>query len=506
MMQPWLLAIHWTVSTDSDGSAIHENSRCNRAELYDNTAVAAMHSADERADAPKCHEETRKAVLASIFSWISSGRDEDQPKQVLWLTGPARAGKTAIMGSVSDQLEETGQLAASFYFASYMNSVEVRSKRQFVTTLAYQLQRHPQLKQISKAILSTIRKDPAVLRMSLKEQMDKLILRPLQQYHDQHGSLALASSMVIVVDGVDECGEDRYDSPSGSREKDQTDVLSVLLQAIRNSSFPCRIIIASRPENWIRRFFTDTAAGHVTEIFLDNRYNPDNDIALFLRSKFSEISRRHGYDSSTWPSTQDIKRLVEDASGQFVYAATVIRFIDSAWPLPKQQLDIVLKVRPLADSSPFRLLDSLYTTILKLSPSPRDTVLWLKAVQRIGRNKSRLKVSGWTIDRLFESGEGQARAVLRLPSLVYLTDKLGAGNYSDFSFYIRHQDVPLVRPDDWDTCYSFYHKSFLDYLEDEVRSGAAFPDIHDAAVVQWVWERISKVFECKHYNRSALYT
>lgn len=153
-----------------------------------------MHNAAERVDAPKCHEETRKAVQANIFGWISSQDGEGQPMQMMWLTGPAGAGKTAIIGSVSDALERTGQLAASFYFASYMNAVDVTSKRRFVTTLAYQLQQHPSLKKrISKGMLATIREDPAIFKKSSKEQMEKLILQPLQQGQAKHGSLATSA-------------------------------------------------------------------------------------------------------------------------------------------------------------------------------------------------------------------------------------------------------------------------------------------------------------------------
>ncbi|KAJ3518346.1 hypothetical protein NMY22_g13727 [Coprinellus aureogranulatus] len=101
-------------------------------ELYDKVAVAAMHNSEDRVDAPKCHPETRKAVQENIFGWISRGKPAGQCNEILWLTGPAGAGKTAIMGTVADMLEESGQLAASFYFSSYSSSTERKSKRSFL--------------------------------------------------------------------------------------------------------------------------------------------------------------------------------------------------------------------------------------------------------------------------------------------------------------------------------------------------------------------------------------
>lgn len=416
---------------------------------------------------------------------------------MVWLTGPAGAGKTAIMGTVCDRLKEKGQLAATFYFSSHKGS-ELHSKRSFVTTLAYQLQGHPALKdRIASGMMLNIQQDPALFQMSLKEQVDALILRPLRESARSDASASL--SLVIAVDGIDECGEVQYDSHR-SREKDQIEVLSALLQAARDPLFPCRILIASRPEKWIRRFFDETAAGQAVEIFLDDKYSPDDDIRLYLKSNFARLCREYGYDPSSWPREKDIQKLVTDASGQFIYAATVIRFIDTAWPLPKDQLNIVLRLRPPAGASPFRALDALYTAILKSSPAPTETILWLKAVELI-ISQSRdhtIQCSAWTIDRLFEATSGQSKTILGLPSLVY--QKKLSEKRSDFLCTLKFKPAgnPLIRPDGCCSAYSFYHKSFLDFLGDEGRSGTVISGVKLADVERWIWERFSKVLGCKH--------
>ncbi|KAJ3539735.1 hypothetical protein NMY22_g4594 [Coprinellus aureogranulatus] len=143
---------------------------------------------------------------------------------------------------------------ATFYFSSFSGSPERKSKRYFVTTLAYQLQGHPKLKhRLSAEMLSTIRSDPAILRMELKEQMEALILIHLHNSRDLQGESSRLP-LVVAVDGIDECGEDAYDGQGRSREQDQLEILSVLVQAVRDLDFPCRLIAASRPERWIRRF------------------------------------------------------------------------------------------------------------------------------------------------------------------------------------------------------------------------------------------------------------
>ncbi|KAJ3550838.1 hypothetical protein NMY22_g197 [Coprinellus aureogranulatus] len=446
-------------------------------ELYEHIIAGAMHGSAERCDAPKCHPETRKAVQENIFSWISHGEEEEQPSQLLWLTGPAGTGKTAVMGTISDILEEQGRLAASFYFASYTGSIVRRSKIGFVTTLAYQLQQHHTLKaQLSEHVISAIQEDPAIFTRSLERQMEALILNPLRR-----AMFRPRPPIVIVVDGIDECGEDTHSDPSRSKEKDQIEPSGEL----------------------DRRFFTESAAGLVAEVFLDDKYDPDKDIRLFLESKFAELSRRYNFVPSTWPREEDIRRLVSNASGQFIYPATVIRFIDSPRQPPKKQLDMVLKTTPLENGeSPFAALDALYTAVLNAGPSPSETVLWLKAHQRLCKKLQNqvtigLPPSVWTIDRLFESSEGQAQLLLDLPSLVSMATQTGYGS-TDSSNHGQSMGVPAscIPNRGWQSTYTFYHKSFLDFLDSPGRYGAAFPHVSDERVVEWIWERFHRVWEC----------
>ena len=68
------------------------------------------------------------------------------------------------------------------------------------------------------------------------------------------------------------------------------------------------------------------------DISLDDKYEPDIDIPLYLRSKFSEIVRKHRRNHGVslplpWPSKKAIQTPVSKAFGQFIYTATVILHI-----------------------------------------------------------------------------------------------------------------------------------------------------------------------------------
>jgi hypothetical protein len=150
-------------------------------------------------------------------------------------------------------------------------------------------------------------------------------------------------------------------------------------------------------------------------------------------------------------------------------------------------------------SRPFGGLDALYTSILQLNPVPEGTVLWLKA-QQLLRNITENKASAWTVNRLFESSAGQAQMFLGVPSLVYMHHEGYIDSPRDSCFYAgQSMGSTFVVPDvGWNATYAFYHKSFLDYLEDRSRCGAAFPGIGDGEVVQWIWGRLGQTLKCEY--------
>ncbi|KAJ3536786.1 hypothetical protein NMY22_g5877 [Coprinellus aureogranulatus] len=227
---------------------------------------------------------------------------------------------------------------------------------------------------------------PVVFQKRLKEQLEVLLLAPLRSLRrSQHSDIP----KVIIIDGLDECEADLQEGRSStevgswrSREEVHKEILFALLQAIRDSSFPFRIIVVSRPEPVIADFFETTVGPHRTlHIFLGDSYQPDDDIALFLSASFAELRRRYRLPPR-WPEKYVIPMLVDQASGQFIYPATIIRFLTDTGE-PAKQLQRILEWR--ADdrkdehSSPFAALDALYARILHMSPDPVLAVQWIHA-------------------------------------------------------------------------------------------------------------------------------
>ncbi|KAJ3526437.1 hypothetical protein NMY22_g10163 [Coprinellus aureogranulatus] len=441
---------HHTTHTEVKARTyIHnEISKTAMTTLSSNAVLEALHNSDERCDAPACFPETRKAVQEDIMSWITNGDNDDDPKKIMWLHGPAGSGKTAIAGSIAETCEDLGILAGSFFFSSYAGSGERSCKRGVVATLAYSLLQHDGLDGVRESILTAIERDPSILRKRLRDQCKRLLLKP---FHDVGEALDPSSlPQVIILDGIDEIeaqgsrAMERH-SARAANERDQNEVLAILLQAAHDPKFPFRILIVSRPERIIQEFFSGSAKSVSRELCLDEKYDPDSDIALFLQAKLSEIRRRFRLPAS-WASNSHIDWLVTNASGQFIYADIVVRFLDSGKASPRVKLDSILGLDSCQDLKPFKPLDALYTHILNQSPDPVLAVQWVSAIQ----HGFKYEISAFCLQNILQEEVGQAN---------YLLDYLSS--------------LVRIPPADnlWHS-YKLYHKSFVDFLLDSTRSGA----------------------------------
>ena len=126
---------------------------------------------------------------------------------------------------------------------------------------------------------------------------------------------------MLIIDGLDECSDPKI----------HLQILNVLASLAKEHP-SLRILIASRPEHLILSFFNTQLEHPAIRIVLnDAQYRTNDDVRIFLSSKFAEIVRNHplkGYIPLSWPSTSTIETLVGKASGQFIYASTVIKYID----------------------------------------------------------------------------------------------------------------------------------------------------------------------------------
>ncbi|KAF9251452.1 hypothetical protein L218DRAFT_847886, partial [Marasmius fiardii PR-910] len=219
----------------------------------------------------------------------------------------------------------------------------------FVKTLAYQLASFDS--QIAKKIADVLESRPQILNHSrLLEQLQTLVLHPLQQCTDMHHE----GPIVVLIDGLDECMEE----PGGSSSFRQ--LLSLLSDSQTFSKFPfLRFIIASRPEGCLRQEFLHKEDIHYSPLDITSA-ETKADIAHYLAIKFNSIYTQNPAFKTLCTELDAVQGLSERASGLFIWAATIFRFVEGLQT--EQRLKAVLALTPPRDA--LTALTNLYTTIL----------------------------------------------------------------------------------------------------------------------------------------------
>ncbi|KAJ7301632.1 hypothetical protein DFH08DRAFT_101564 [Mycena albidolilacea] len=264
----------------------------------------AFHDSVERYPQPRCHLEMRTQILDSLWNWSSK---TDPGSTVLWLHGPAGAGKSAIAQSFCQNLEAGNRLGASFFFKRGHSSRGTAKK--LFPTISYQLALLKNPSDLRQVISQTVEDNPSILERSLSFQLQKLIVDPYKQTFIVNLCQRTLPKhpIVIVIDGLDECDSQTI----------QQEILRSIGNAICDAYLPLRFFIASRPEPHIRDIF----AGHC----LDRRYHPLNihqsfeDVHKYLVHEFMRIHAEHHETMATvphpWPMAEVIQKLVNKSSG-----------------------------------------------------------------------------------------------------------------------------------------------------------------------------------------------
>jgi hypothetical protein len=163
-----------------------------------------------------------------------------------------------------------------------------------------------------------------------------------------------------LCDGLGEC--------DGSSEA-QRDILSLISEVLTFPEITIRFIIASRSEHQITYMFNKEPLKKA-RLVLDDNCESLSDIMMYLRDGFNEIREREFMirSQNPWPSDSQLEQLAWRASGQFIYVATVLKFVGSDFCDPKERLDIrILHPGPM-QAAAFSELDRLYTRFLSVYP------------------------------------------------------------------------------------------------------------------------------------------
>ncbi|PPQ85335.1 hypothetical protein CVT25_000724, partial [Psilocybe cyanescens] len=293
--------------------------------LQEYVAYGAFHDSGERFDPPKCHHNTRVAIIKRIMDWIGGLNEDTREALIMWLYGAAGAGKSAIAQTIAEILDGQHFVLASFFF--WRNDPQRGTAKLLVTTLAYQLavklplvfrerlgqafENDPLITTRSleaqfKTLLPLVfrerlgqafENDPLITTRSLEAQFKTLVREPLVEL--LHSGFSTNNHIVVIIDGLDECDDPQV----------QARIIDLSFRLLNNRDLPLKILIASRPEMDISSSFDRKPFSTLARIALDDDYQSDEDIRHFLVDKFNEIKADHplrSYIPIGWPAEDSL--------------------------------------------------------------------------------------------------------------------------------------------------------------------------------------------------------
>lgn len=219
-------------------------------------------------------------------------------------------------------------------------------------TITAQISRR--MPEVRQRIILALKENPDVVRKSLKEQFEKLILHPLEHLNP---SPASRSAWIIGIDALDECDETDIDIVIG---------LFARLEKLRPANI--RLFVTSRPELPVRLGFVDIPKDTHLDVRLEEvtKDHIAHDIAIDLPHKLADIrsryARMYGIDAIglDWPGDHAVEALLEMAQPLFIFAATACRLLGELDEDLDEALAMILKQRLEASQ-----LDRMYRPVLE---------------------------------------------------------------------------------------------------------------------------------------------
>jgi hypothetical protein len=381
-------------------------------------AVNAAYNSREREleHASICQEGTRTEVIRNIAGWARG----DSGHPVCWLEGPAGSGKSTIAHTIAEQYDKKSLLAFSFFFSR--GKADRNNTAKFIPTFVYQLAES--LPAAEPYIRHALTNKSSTADLRLRDQIRKLIVDPILQI--QH-----IPSMIIVVDGLDECSDD-----GGLQE-----LIRLLVDATNH--IPFRLLFTSRPETHIQQIFKATSTSRKTYHLSLRDFSADKDVREYLRRHLSDIREQNNSlmldVPRPWPSPQELDMLVHQSEGLFIYVSTLVKFVADKKGLPQERLQAVMTIH--------RGVDPLYEQVLSIA---RESDYFTQVVGTI--TYLRYPVALKELGGLLQLSSSCIRQGLRACQSV---------------FVIPDTDQGLVRPN---------HASLGDFLTDHNRAQSHFLD------------------------------
>ena len=312
------------VMHDSHGNTFNvvENDQYNTYISYVNSApedrelLATLNPVDHRGYyVPPCEPGTRQDIFETVNRWL---KDSSEPN-ILWIRGSPGSGKSTIASSLVSEFTKRGQLGASFAFKR--ENIHLSDPTRVWRTIAYDLARHEPFAKNLLQVLNGPTFNPRTSDIAI--DFESLIKEPL--VHSFPDAVP-----VVVIDAIDEC---RYEGSTAGQRKIFIDSLTGWASLPRR----CKLIVTGRDDR-IPSTFRTVCKQVILLTGADVTDRENEDIMRFFEIRFAEFDEY--LDSEMLQSQRVFERLTTRAAGLFIWANTVVRFIDEG--IHEERLEQVL--------------------------------------------------------------------------------------------------------------------------------------------------------------------
>jgi hypothetical protein len=296
-----------------------------------------------------CMEGTREILLQEIDVWL----EDPKAPNVLWIKGYPGSGKSTIASSIISRLIKCGRMGSSFAFKQ--EDMMLSDPAAVWRTMAHDLARYDaSFASILVGVLKSGRVDPG--RADITAHFESLIMETLMKRHEHSSPSDIP---VLIIDALDECG-------SHSSQSSQRKALLDTLICWSHMPGTFKLIITGRNERMPRLLFSSCRQ---IELLVGAEASEDTneDIRLFFERRFAGTGSCFLPD---WPTGRVVDILTARAAGLFIWAETVVRFVEQG--LPEERLEHVLD----GDLGQVDNVTQLYRQILELLfPEASDRTL-----------------------------------------------------------------------------------------------------------------------------------
>src|SRR5258708_27859525 len=267
--------------------------------------------------------------------------DHDWQRKIVLLTAVAGAGKSAVAHTIARLCDQRGILLSSFFFSQGNVTSPECLWSGVARSLAIKSESYRQ------TLTSILENDPSIATAAFEEQFRELILEPLH-----HGPPPANSSLIIVIDALDECDGDAFQTLSG-----------LLRDSVPELPRCFKFFVTSRPISTVDDCFHSSSSIHRMRIELSDDKNLQ-DCEAYIHSEVLKLKELRRVTVGSWLPDFE-RKLVTHAGGLFVWVSIVMEYLKNKSTDPVAALEDLLDL----DASRYDVpaedqLDALYTAIL----------------------------------------------------------------------------------------------------------------------------------------------